>query len=509
MSAPQPLVMEATAPKQDERPSVLAWWEQQLTLALEMNRKDIAADYTYRKAAYDKSVGNNDEASQLYAQSESLWRESGSEAEPPWQADAPIAGGSAEIELYASGITPLASRPPAKFEPSSGVYLGILGADRRVAFDFSKVESVYGRKHAMYLAYVGWRKYQTDTDSYFPIRNAQRAKELGASLQIGWEPRYGLEDVQDDEYVRRFAREAKASGIPVFLRYASEMNGAWVPWHGDPQQYVEKFRLIHDIMKEEAPNVAMVWSPNFLPADSLDDYYPGDEYVDWVGFSLYATPYAMEKLDLTTNQIDYFRPLYDKYAHKPIMISEGAVSHYHLKTGTDFAKWGEGQIGNMYGFLPRMFPQIKAITYFNFSKQRAAQTGMEHVYDLGENPLMDHLYQRLIQSDYYLGTMDEGNRRPSSAEDSTYSKIGELPAGLPGKRKLFAYIKLQDGRQPVFVTYTQNDKMVASSYEIPWEIDIDLSGLDPKIPLKITAYSGKMEKMAESDIPFQSTMTRQ
>ena len=37
----------------------------------------------------------------------------------------------------------------------------------------------------------------------------------------------------------------------------------------------------------------MVWSPNQVSNwdIDIDDYYPGDEYVDWVGISLYAQKY--------------------------------------------------------------------------------------------------------------------------------------------------------------------------------------------------------------------------
>ncbi|SEB53308.1 hypothetical protein [Paenibacillus sp. GP183] len=87
------------------------------------------------------------------------------------------------------------SLPLAKHEPVSGVYLGMLGADRRVGYDITKIETVYGRKHTIFLSYVGWRKVQTATDTYFPKQNADRAKALGGALQIGWEPRYGLDDV--------------------------------------------------------------------------------------------------------------------------------------------------------------------------------------------------------------------------------------------------------------------------------------------------------------------------
>nr|WP_275983814.1 glycosyl hydrolase [Paenibacillus hamazuiensis] len=485
------------APEPKSLPSTVVWWDEMIEKAKQTNRLDVAADYTYRRAAYAKSVGQEAEAAALYERSSELWKQSGAAGAPPGGESSAVQGESV-FEIYMEAPAAADARPPAKFEPGRGVYLGMLGADRRVGFDFSKIESVYGRKHAMFLSYVGWRKYQADTDSYFPFRQAGMAKKAGGALQIGWEPRYGLDDVKDDEYVRRFAREAKSSGIPVFLRYASEMNGAWVPWHDDPQTYIEKFRLIHDIMKEEAPNVAMVWSPNFLPADNIDAYYPGDGYVDWIGFSLYATPYALEKLDLSTNQIDYFRPLYEKYSHKPIMISEGAVSHYHLKSGTDFAKWGEGQLGYMYGYLPKLFPQLKAITYFNYSKSRAVQTGMEHVYDLGENPLMDNLYQRLIRQADFLS--DIGSVSP--APESAFSRISAIPFEAGGRLKLLPYIKLPEGRQPVVVAVSQNGANIAFSYEIPWQFDIDIRTLDPSHPVVFTAYNGKMQPLAQVSVPW-------
>ena len=59
-------------------------------------------------------------------------------------------------------------------------------------------------------------------------------------------------------YLHEFARAARDSKTPIFLRYASEMNGEWVPYHGDPKAYIEKFRLVARVMHAEAPNVAMV-----------------------------------------------------------------------------------------------------------------------------------------------------------------------------------------------------------------------------------------------------------
>jgi beta-mannanase len=116
----------------------------------------------------------------------------------------------------------------------------------------------------------------------------------GNAVQIAFEPNGGLSAVEDGEYIRKWARDARESGAPILLRWACEMNGNWVAWHGNPELYKEKFRLIAGIMKEEAPNVAMVWAPNdipHVPGNPLYDihgYYPGDEYTDWVGIDFYG-----------------------------------------------------------------------------------------------------------------------------------------------------------------------------------------------------------------------------
>src|SRR5690606_17176725 len=106
---------------------------------------------------------------------------------------------------------------------------------------------------------------------------------------------------------------------PIFLRYASEMNGDWVKYHGDPELYREKFRLVSKVMKERAPNVAMVWCPFSTPVGSIPDYYPGDEWVDWVGVNIYSVTYLNQNLDLPAAHIaptTHLRYIYENYAER-------------------------------------------------------------------------------------------------------------------------------------------------------------------------------------------------
>ena len=400
----------------------------------------------------------------------------------------------AQVRFYVD--TPAPKKTLAKYEPATGTYIGMFASDKQTGSNISNVKGVFGKQHSMFLTYVGWRYLRPESHTYFPIVFANKAKASGAAIQIGLEPSNGLQDVKDDAYLRQFAREAKAYGGPVFLRYASEMNGNWVKWYGNPTLYKEKWRLVHKIMKEEAPNVVMVWSPNVTPTGNIDAYYPGDAYVDWVGLSLYQVPYSNGKDVTSINQIDQIKSFYNKYSKKPIMISEGAVSSYNLKLKKNYNTWAVGQIGNMYGYLPKMFPQIKAITYFNFSKTQTIKLNKTNIYDLGEVASVNQEYKRQIKSGYFIPTVKQG---ATSSDNKKYVPVTGLK-NYSGVHKLFTYISLPQGAQPAYVMYYHNGKRIATSYGIPWEISVNLSKLNKKYPIVMKAFDAKSKLIVTKSI---------
>ena len=147
---------------------------------------------------------------------------------------------------------------------------------------------------------------------YQPFRRdlAARVRARGSIPMINWnswdldkggsldQPDFQLLDIINgahDAYIRQWARDAKAWGFPLFVRFDHEMNGDWFPWSerengNGPGQYARMWRHVVDIFNQEgATNVTWVWAPNRLYADAipLDSLYPGDRYVDWTGISGY------------------------------------------------------------------------------------------------------------------------------------------------------------------------------------------------------------------------------
>ncbi|HLJ56681.1 MAG TPA: glycosyl hydrolase, partial [Chthonomonadaceae bacterium] len=181
----------------------------------------------------------------------------------------------------------------AKYEPAVGCYLGAY-----IDFDATLTErvrdetgtahasptafeAVAGKLHAMYFFYMGYGKR-------LPLDWVRELARQGKMVHIALEPNRGLGEVRDDAYLRRLADELKQSGARVFLRFASEMNGKWTRYHGNPGLYRAKFRLVHDVMRKRAPNVAMVWCPYATPRWNITEYYPGDDATDWVGVNMYS-----------------------------------------------------------------------------------------------------------------------------------------------------------------------------------------------------------------------------
>jgi hypothetical protein len=385
----------------------------------------------------------------------------------------------------------------AKFEPAYGAYIGLYPeGDPLMGNHFDRSEQFYNKKHALYLAYAQWGKP-------FPARYAGNAKDAGAALQIAYEPGGGLDEVTDGSYIRQWAREAKAAGIPIFLRYASEMNGGWIPWHGDPEKYIAKFRLIHDIMEEEAPNVAMVWSPGDVPLNTMAEYYPGDGYVDWVGVSMYSEPYENgdpAKPDLGLGPVERLDEIYRLYAdRKPVMISETAISHLTHRDGASWTEWSVMNLERLYAVMTKKYPRLKAITYFNRDHGDAYS---HNNYLLRDNDSMMEAYIRLISSPYFLTQVETGTA-PSKA--TGYLKA-EGSALFAQKTRIYPYVKLPDvytGK----VEYLLNGKLIGTEQGNPQGLDIEAGSVPPGSWLEIRAYNKDGALAAVRSIAISPSVT--
>lgn len=144
----------------------------------------------------------------------------------------------------------------------------------------------------------------------------------------------GLELVNHEGAVARGERDSLVTALgewikslndrPVFLRIGYEFSGSWN--HYNREDYISAFRRIKDRYDEmNIDNVAYVWQSHGSeePMDLLESWYPGDEYVDWCGYSFFAS------FD-QANMIEFARK-----KGKPVFIAEATptIKHPNGKPG--------------------------------------------------------------------------------------------------------------------------------------------------------------------------------
>lgn len=113
---------------------------------------------------------------------------------------------------------------------------------------------------------------------------------------------------------------------PVTIRWAHEMEYVdgqfiWAGWN--PEDYIASFRRMVDICREVAPRVNIMWSP--LGLENMDPYYPGDDYVDLVGLTIFGFQAYEEAL--YGEPLSYQDLLDERYARaavygKPVVVGE-------------------------------------------------------------------------------------------------------------------------------------------------------------------------------------------
>ena len=380
-------------------------------------------------------------------------------------------------------------------EPSGGVLLGAYAEGDKNLHDPYDPNKFYmdtfpaaaGKDAAAYLIYLPYGESITKYNSHI-----RRAAEKGKFLQVSLEPHGGLSQVNGhDGYLVKLAKEMENCGCLVMLRFAGEMNEVSSDWHCEPSEYIEKFRIVADIFHEYAPDVPVVWAPNFYPEDNMDDYYPGDDYVDYVGVSSYqghqpVTDPLGQGVDRSrwSSQLDR---LYSLYSHKkPIIIVEGAAS-YTDNNGNDITEYACRQTKDFLTYLPIKYPNVKMFfAYVSDSprKKYALTTNSEY-----HKAFSKAVSGELILSDMYDDEYSYG-----------YTELGNNVVVKGEKTQLCAYVTTPS-QDVAYVNYYIDGVKVGVSYGIPFAVDVDLTAYSgKKITVEAKAFDKNNKKVSESKV---------
>lgn len=139
----------------------------------------------------------------------------------------------------------------------------------------------------------------------------------------------------------------------IFLRLAYEFDA---PWNGyNDEDVKEAFKIAKQLIdKAGVANIALVWQSASYPAlaysnEILEAFYPGDEYVDWVGISVFNLDPAYAKLwscadpvlqEKAPSEIYNLHLDFSRRHNKPVMIAESSPQGFNIKEGTVSCIWG-------------------------------------------------------------------------------------------------------------------------------------------------------------------------
>ena len=316
-------------------------------------------------------------------------------------------------------ITPVRGQANlAKGEPRRGCYFSaFVGPDFSIRKELFKgggnLEDALGRILNKRIA-VQWLyfDYENPAELNAYLNSPNGYKNRPVVLQAALEPRKGIDTVKDDSVLHAHAQAFAAMGRPVFLRFASEMNGNWTPFHKNPELYREKFKLVHDVMKKVAPNVIMIWCVGSEPHNNWEDYYPGDAYVDWVGVNFYSVLHHNNDPKLPADKESFefhLDNIYKKFAaRKPIAICEyAACREESLHSGTDRSEWAASKYRELMKKLPLKYPRIKMLGLFNVNtiKLKFGKSAPKtNNYLFSDSPVLIKALRESLSSNYYLST---------------------------------------------------------------------------------------------------------
>ncbi len=295
------------------------------------------------------------------------------------------------LSVSASPVLPQDALPATVQGITHGAYLRPVcmvdasGIHYCYGHEIEAFNNLIGKNLGVYMYFLPWSQFDPFLSNI--IRDYLPASQRPV-IMLTWEPSLysagcnlgfgdGLGPVRSivqgrcDAYIRGFAQALKARPQRYLLRLAHEMNITDPPWgagrYGStPGDYVAMWRRVHDIFAAAGvSNVEWVWSPNYAshPVETwntLHAYYPGDEYVDWIGLSGYNWyQWGSQPWKSFTALYDaVLKDLTCRYAKPQIVAELGSVDGG--AAGTSKATW----ITDAYAQIPT-YPFVRAVLWFN------------------------------------------------------------------------------------------------------------------------------------------------
>ncbi len=290
---------------------------------------------------------------------------------------------------FGSGDGTAAGADPQKvLAPPSGIYHAAFpdfgGSEDRVsAARITAFNAIAGKRMAWAYFSQNWMD-----GIKFPRTSVQTIQASGSIPFIrmmprstwnegGPDPVFTLQNIlggRFDADLAQWARDARDTRQPLMVEFGTEVNGDWFPWNGrwnggaaGPALFQATYRHIIDIFRAQgANNITWVFHVDAQPSpetqwNKMAAYYPGDDYIDWIGVSVYGAQAPGEDWQTFTAVLDSaYAELAAISPAKPIALLEFGVTEG--VPGRDKAAWIRDALAALRG---GRYSRIKAISYWH------------------------------------------------------------------------------------------------------------------------------------------------
>jgi hypothetical protein len=237
------------------------------------------------------------------------------------------------------------------------------------------------------------------------------------------EPVYTLDNIlagKFDADLKTWMRDAKDFDYPLIVEYGTEANGEWFSWNGKwngreissgygdpdladgPEKFRDAYRRIINLSREgEAFNIIWVFHVNSedSPAETwnrMEDYYPGDEFIDLIGVSIYGAQLPNE--EETGNFAEKMDKIYSRSAemapYKPIIVSEfgATLNNRYIRQ----EQWAEDAFASL---TSGRWPKIIGFSWWNEKWENDKNPSHDTDMRVQDSSFLQQLFKKYIGDD--------------------------------------------------------------------------------------------------------------
>lgn len=353
----------------------------------------------------------------------------------------------------AGSVAPLAVAGARLDVPETGAYTGVYAefGDNEEDVTLERIEDfarLVGKGQALVAFGNQWGRGR------FPAEQVRLVRQAGAVPLILWYPEpteaqmgivFPLEEIiagRWDDYLEAWGRAARTVPGPLLVSWGLEMNGEWFGWSGvhhgggrpvpgsdpprplGPEVFKQAYRHVVDRVRAAgASNVEWVFHTNSdnrpdEPWNRMAAYYPGGEWVDWLGMSAYGVQFKdQDWVSVRAAILEPYAELAALDPAKPVLLGEWGIGEFPKK-GSKGA-W----IREALAAMPRL-PRLKGAIFWHERWQNADLS----YSNLRVNSSLDSLaaFREGIAKPFWI-------ERPRILADDAASRSGPACGGRPAE----------------------------------------------------------------------------